>query len=263
MKPAVKPIRLGDVGVAYHRDPVLHGVSGTFDPGSMTAVVGSNGAGKTTLLKALMGEIPLARGTIDRAGLSARDFGYLPQATEIDRSFPMSVADTIMLGAWREAGPFRAFNRDAAERGRMALAAVGLEGLETRQIGSLSGGQFQRVLFARLLLQDTRVILLDEPFSAVDTHTRRDLLAIIGRWRDEQRTVLVALHDLDLVRQQFPQTLLLAGGEAIAWGATAEALTDANLLRAQALTEHMAHHSHSHSHEHAHSHPTRRERSAA
>ena len=238
-------IRLSDVTVVYDRDPALKGLSGAFAPGSMTAVVGSNGAGKTTFLKALMGEIPLASGTIDRGGLSARDFGYLPQAAEIDRSFPLSVADTIMLGAWREAGAFRAFGAAAAERGRRALSAVGLERLERRQVGSLSVGQFQRVLFARLLLQDTRAILLDEPFAAVDARTTRDLLAIIRRWHDEGRTVIAALHNLGLVREHFPETLLLADGEAIGWGPTASVMTDANLLLAQALTEQSDHHPHS------------------
>ena len=148
-----------------------------------------------------------------------------------------------MLGAWREAGPsaHSALPRGARPTG---ARAVGLEGLERRQIGSLSVGQFQRVLFARLLLQDTRVILLDEPFAAVDARTTRDLLAIIRRWHDEGRTVIAALHDLDLVREHFPETLLLADGEAIGWGPTASVMTDANLLRAQALTEQSDHHPH-------------------
>jgi zinc/manganese transport system ATP-binding protein len=236
MTAAKGSIRLSDVTVAYGRDPAVRHLSGAFPAGSMTAIVGPNGAGKTTLLKALVGDVPLASGVIDRGGFSAHAFGYLPQASEIDRSFPLNVADTVMLGVWRDAGAFRAFGDAAAERGRQALAAVGLEGFERREVGSLSAGQFQRVLFARLLLQDADVVLLDEPFAAVDARTVRDLLDIILRWHDEKRTVIAALHNLDLVREHFPETLLLAG-EAVAWGATASVMTGANLARANSPAE--------------------------
>ena len=229
-------IHLRDVTVAYHGHPAVRGVSGTFAPGSLTAIAGPNGAGKTTLLKALMGELRLAAGTIDRGGLSLRDFGYLPQAAEVDRSFPLSVSDTVMLGAWREAGAFAAVGRGAAKRAAETLAAVGLEGFGRRHIGSLSIGQFQRVLFARLLLQDAKVILLDEPFTAIDARTTRDLLSIVKRWHDEGRTVIAVLHDFEKVRAHFPETLLLAR-EMIAWGPTAETMTDANLRDARALAE--------------------------
>ncbi len=91
-------------------------------------------------------------------------------------------------------------------------------------MGALSGGQFQRVLFARLLLQDAAIILLDEPFRAVDTKTVEDLLRLIGRWHSEGRTVIAALHDLDQVRAHFPKTLLIAR-EVVAWGPTKQVLT--------------------------------------
>ncbi len=229
-------IRLNDVTVAYGRQPAVRHVSGVFAPGSLTAVAGPNGAGKTTLLKALMGELPLAAGTIDRNGFSVRDFGYLPQAAEIDRTFPLSVADTVMLGAWQETGAFRAVGASMNCRAGEALAAVGLEGFERRQIGSLSAGQFQRVLFARLLLQDARVILLDEPFTAIDARTTGDLLEIVRRWHDEKRTVIAVLHNFDHVRTHFPETLLIAR-EMIGWGPTASVMTNANLVRARAMAE--------------------------
>ena len=117
-----------------------------------------------------------------------------------------------------------------------AIAAVGLTGFEGRPIGSLSGGQMQRTLFARLLLQDARVILLDEPFTAIDAKTAADLFDLVRRWHSEQRTVLAALHDIDLVRSSFPQTLLLAR-EPVAWGTTGEVLTPENLLKARRMCE--------------------------
>jgi zinc/manganese transport system ATP-binding protein len=111
-----------------------------------------------------------------------------------------------------------------------------LTGFESRPIGSLSGGQMQRTLFARLLLQDARVILLDEPFTAIDAKTAADLFDLVRRWHSEQRTVLAALHDIDLVRSSFPQTLLLAR-EPVAWGKTGEVLTPENLLKARRMCE--------------------------
>ena len=117
-----------------------------------------------------------------------------------------------------------------------ALAAVGLNGFENRPIGTLSGGQMQRMLFARVLLQDARLIVLDEPFNAIDAKTSADLIALVKRWHGEGRTVLAALHDLDMVRNHFPETLLLARGP-VAWGATAQALTPENLLVAMKMCE--------------------------
>src|SRR5262249_44880004 len=113
---------------------------------------------------------------------------------------------------------------------------VGLTGFEGRAISTLSGGQMQRMLFARLLLQNARVIVLDEPFNAIDAKTSADLLELIRRWHAEQRTVLAALHDIDLVKANFPETLLLAR-EPVAWGETPEVLTSANLLKARQMCE--------------------------
>jgi len=164
------------------------------------------------------------------------DIGYLPQAAEIDRRFPLTVGETVLLGAWRQAGAFSAVSAKSALEAQRALAAVGLPDCERRSIGSLSAGQFQRVLFARLLLQDAKVLLLDEPFTAIDARTTRDLLALVQTWHREGRTVIAVLHDFEQIRANFPQTLLLAR-EPIAWGPTASTLTPANLLRAQAMAE--------------------------
>jgi zinc/manganese transport system ATP-binding protein len=229
-------IRLRDVTIAYDRHPAVHHLDGTFSAGSLTAVTGPNGAGKSTLLKAVMGELPLASGAIERDALSSTDIGYLPQAAEIDRRFPLTVVDTVLLGAWRQAGAFSAISTASAAEARRALSAVGLEGFARRHIGSLSAGQFQRVLFARLLLQDAKVILLDEPFTAIDARTSRDLLAIVQSWHQDGRTVIAVLHDFEQVRAHFPETLLLAR-EAIAWGPTEATMTAANLLRARAISE--------------------------
>ena len=225
-------IRLSDLTVCHARRPAVHHLSGRFAPGSLTAVVGPNGAGKSTLLRALAGLHPPQAGRIEGAGRVA----LLPQQSSIDRSFPLSCLDTVLFGLWEEAGPFRAMRRDARGRAEAALAAVGLRGFERRPVGGVSSGQFQRVLFARLLLQDAPVVLLDEPFNAVDARTAADLLAMVRRWHGEGRTVVAVLHDLDLVRGEFPETLMLAR-DCLGWGPTAEVLTAANRLSARAMAE--------------------------
>ncbi|SEP47577.1 zinc/manganese transport system ATP-binding protein [Methylobacterium sp. ap11] len=221
--------------LGYARHPAVHHLDGTLRPGSLTAVVGPNGAGKSTLLKGIMGEIRPLEGEVVRSGLSRHDIAYLPQAAEIDRAFPIGVFDLVAMGLWRRVGPWRSLGR---HRGAVeaALAAVGLTGFERRPIGTLSGGQLRRALFARVLLQDARVILLDEPFAAIDARTTDELLALVHGWHGEGRTVVAVLHDLDQVGRHFPETLLLAR-EAVAWGATATVLTPENLRRARRLCE--------------------------
>ena len=229
-------IRVEHLTVAYDRHPAVHHLSGEFAAGSLTAVIGPNGAGKSTLLKAIVGLTPLAEGRIDRGGLSRRDIAYLPQQAELDRRFPISVLDTVLMGAWRLVGVFGGIRGKTRERARAALSAVGLEGFEARGVDTLSAGQFQRVLFARMMLQDAPVILLDEPFTAIDAKTTADLLHLVRRWHDESRTVVAVLHDLDMVRRTFPQTLLIAR-EPVAWGETSGVLSAENLLKARRMVE--------------------------
>ncbi|MCH8506582.1 MAG: metal ABC transporter ATP-binding protein [Ectothiorhodospiraceae bacterium] len=229
-------MELQNVTVCYRRHPAVHHLSGHFRPGSLTAVVGPNGAGKSTLLKGLAGVIRPNEGRVIRQGLRTRDVAYLPQQVEIDRSFPLSVSDVVSMGHWRRVGLFRALRTDLRGRVAEALAAVGLEGFARRAVGTLSAGQFQRALFARMLLQDAPLILLDEPFNAIDARTTADLLAVVRRWHGERRTVIAVLHDVAQVREHFPETLLLAR-EGIAWGRTGDVLTGENLLRVRSMAE--------------------------
>ncbi|KAA5598961.1 zinc ABC transporter ATP-binding protein AztA [Blastochloris sulfoviridis] len=222
--------------LGYERHPAVHHLDGSVAEGELLAVVGPNGAGKSTLLKGIVGALRPLDGVIERGGVKARDIAYLPQIAEIDRSFPIAVYDMVAMGLWRRAGLFGAIAGTDRARIKAAMSAVGLAGFENRTIGTLSGGQMQRTLFARLLLQDARLILLDEPFTAIDARTAADLLALIKRWHGERRTILAVLHDLETVRAHFPTTLLLAR-EPVAWGPTPQVLTPDNLLRARHITE--------------------------
>jgi len=225
-------IRLADLTLGYDGHPAVHHVSGTFRQGSLTAVVGPNGSGKSTLMKGITGALQPLGGRIEQHGAIA----YLPQGAEIDRSFPATVSELTSLGLWPQRGVFGGLGTADRRRIGAALDAVGLDGFAARPIDTLSGGQFQRALFARLLLQDAPVVLLDEPFAAVDEKTVNDLVGLIAQWHAEGRTVIAVLHDLALVRRHFPEALLLAR-EAIGWGNTAATLRPENLQRARAMPE--------------------------
>jgi zinc/manganese transport system ATP-binding protein len=229
-------LRFRDLTLGYDRHPAVHHLDGPIETGALVAVVGPNGAGKSTLFKGIVGAIKPLAGRIERNGLAPQEIAYLPQAAEIDRSFPINVYDLVAMGLWRRAGSFGGLGQNRRDEVERAIAAVGLTGFEDRAIATLSGGQMQRMLFARLLLQDSRVIVLDEPFNAVDVKTSADLFALVQRWHGERRTVLTAMHDIDFVRAHFPETLLLAR-EPVAWGNTATVLTPENLLTARRMCE--------------------------
>jgi zinc/manganese transport system ATP-binding protein len=215
-------VRLRDVTVRYGRRVALEAVSGEFASGSLTAVVGANGAGKSTLLAAIAGVVRLSGGAVERA--ARQRLAYLPQLAAIDRDYPLSVAELITLGGWREFGAFRSPGKTVRERAAEAAERVGLAERLRRPIGETSVGELQRALFARLMLQDAAVILLDEPFAAVDAETRLVLLDQLMLWHREGRTVIAVLHDRDLVEALFPATLVLAR-RCVAWGATNAALS--------------------------------------
>lgn len=225
-----------DVTLGYDRHPAVHHLNGDVQRGALVAVVGPNGAGKSTLFRGIVGLLKPLSGSISFGGARAREVAYLPQIADIDRTFPISVFDFVGMGLWRQTGLFGGIGRRERDQIEHALGAVGLTGFEARTIGTLSGGQMQRMLFARLLLQDARLIVLDEPFNAIDAKTSSDLLVLVQRWHGEGRTVMAALHDMELVRTSFPETLLLAR-EPVAWGKTADVLTADNLAAARRMCE--------------------------
>lgn len=249
-----------DLTLGYNSHPAVHHLSGTIRKGSLTAVVGANGSGKSTLMKGIVGVLKPMSGAVAKA--DGVRIAYLPQQSELDRSFPARVVDLVSLGLWPRRGLLGRYTAQDREAVAAALEAVGMQGFEQRAIDTLSGGQLQRALFARVLVQDADLILLDEPFNAIDAKTVGDLINLIRRWHGEERTVMVVAHDLDLVRQNFPETLLMAR-QPVAWGETLATLKPENLLRARRFHEawednapwcepedHV--HGHDHAHEHGH-----------
>jgi zinc/manganese transport system ATP-binding protein len=226
---------LDNLSLGYERHPAVSGLSGRFASGSLTAVAGPNGSGKSTLLKALAGHLRPLAGAIDR-GVGPAQIAYLPQAHGLDLQFPLTLIDLVSLGFVGRRGLFGGLDSGDRDRLAAALAAVGLEGLEARPIGSVSGGQLQRALFARVLVQQAQLVLLDEPFTGIDARAAEDLAELMAGWPAQGRTVIAVLHDLDLARRLCPQTLLLAR-EKVAWGPSGEALAADPLAKARRMAE--------------------------
>lgn len=229
-------LRFENLTLGYNRHPAVHHLCGEISSGSLLAVVGPNGAGKSTLLKGIVGELLPMQGRIEISGIRRKNIAYLTQQSCLDTSFPMVIRDFVAMGLWQQFGAFRGFNCSAVQRIEEVIDTVGLNGLENRPIGQVSGGQLQRARFAQVILQDSPLVLLDEPYAAIDDNTVHDLAKLVQRWNAEGRTVISVLHDLEHVRQEYPRTLMLAR-EIVAHGKTSEVLTDANLSRARHLAE--------------------------
>lgn len=227
-------VSLDNVTVGYDRHPAVHHLQLQIHAGDMLAVVGPNGAGKSTFLKLLIGErLSLLDGEVQLPDERRSRVAYLPQISQTDRQFPITVQDLVASGLWHRCGAFGGLGREGARRVAEALDQVGLRGYAGRLISALSGGEFQRVRFAQLILQDAQMVVLDEPFVGIDVTTQQVLLGLLASWHAQGITIVAALHEQDIVRQWFPHTLLLAR-EMIACGPTAEVLTPDNWARAVA-----------------------------
>ena len=208
-----------NLSLSYRHTTVLDNICGQIDAGSMVAIVGENGCGKSTLMKAMAGVIPAAHGAIHTSFKKSK-VAYLPQINTIDTTFPITVLDFVTSGLWGKTGIFKAISDDEISIVRAALQAVGMLSYDNNLIGTLSGGQLQRIRFARLALQDADLFLLDEPFTAIDEHTVTDLMCLLHYWHEQGKTIVAVLHDTSLVQQQFPQTIALGHHQALGWGQT-------------------------------------------
>lgn len=224
-------ITLQDVSHSYGVIPSLSHISYQFLKGSLTAVFGPNGGGKSTFLKIISRLIKPNSGVIKTCIKHPSDLAYLAQCKDIDRTFPILVEDVVAMGLWSKIGIFRGLSQQDCPLVNDALNQVGLAGFNKRCLTELSGGQLQRLLFARLIAQQASIILLDEPFTGIDLQTTKDLLKLIQLWHAEGKTIIAVLHDIEIIRKFFPESILIARN-LIAAGPTCEVLTPDNLAKA-------------------------------
>jgi manganese/iron transport system ATP-binding protein len=231
-------LRLDDVSVTYRTGvTAVEHMSFGIPRGSITALVGVNGSGKSTLFKAIMGFVPLAAGRVEILGRPAREalaanlVAYVPQAEEVDWTFPVLVEDVVMMGRYGRMGWLRRPSARDRELVEAALARVGMGDFRGRQIGELSGGQKKRVFLARALAQEGQVILLDEPFTGVDVTTEEQIVRLLTELRREGRVMLISTHNLGSVPEYCDHAVLI-NRRLLCAGRTTEVFTQTNLEEA-------------------------------
>lgn len=212
-------ITINNLTLTYERRPAVHHVSGQFPSGSMTAIIGPNGGGKSTFLKALAGLHPIDEGSITRTPAhELKNTAYLPQTSHWDRQFPISVYDLAAQALVADRGFWHSWGGQTQKsRIQAALEQVKLWEQRHLTIDRLSLGQFQRALFARVIIQNAQLILLDEPLTGLDEASIQDFFHLIHDWNQKGKTIIMVLHDRRLILQHFKNTLILLK-EVIAWG---------------------------------------------
>lgn len=215
--------------LGYRDVTVVEDVAFELAQGDVLAVVGHNGSGKSTLIKTLLGTLPTLAGRLHWPAGRPQTIAYLGQRTEFDSRFPVRVRDLAAMGVWSGLGFLGRVDDECQARIESALERTGTAKIADMPLHKLSAGQLQRALFARTMVQDAPLILLDEPFTAVDQTTEAALLSLINSWADEGRAVILVLHDLSAVLQHCSAALLLGDGRAL-FGAPKETLTPHNLV---------------------------------
>lgn len=205
-------IRFNTLRAGYQGQSVTPPVTGQLAAGSMTALVGANGSGKSTLLKTIAGLLPPIAGRCELQ-VSRRDIGWMPQRTELETRFPLTVFELVSIGCWPRRGWFGGINRVLRREIWQALEAVQMGDYADAQPATLSGGQLQRVLFARLMLQRSQLWLLDEPFNGIDSQTVTLLMSILEQQQQAGTTLLVVLHDRPLVARYFSNVMSMDDSE--------------------------------------------------
>jgi len=199
--------------VSYHGNEALNNVSFSVNEGNLVGVIGPNGAGKSTLLKVLLNLISRDQGDVQILGKTIKEMrtkiAYVPQRSNIDWDFPITVIDTVLIGTYPNLGIFKRPKKSDKALALECLEKVGMADFRHRQIGELSGGQQQRVFLARALAQNPAMYFLDEPFVGVDVTSEETIISILKELRDCGKTVVVVHHDLSKASHYFNELILL------------------------------------------------------
>ncbi|CAM3769377.1 putative siderophore transport system ATP-binding protein YusV [Vibrio aerogenes CECT 7868] len=224
-----------DVSVIYNNGfRAINDVNFTLKGGTICALVGVNGGGKSTLFKSIMGLVKISGGEIQLSGLPIRHalkqnlVAYVPQSEDIDWDFPILVRDVVMQGRFGFMNFLRRPKVSDKEKVLQAMRRMGIEDLAERQIGELSGGQKKRVFLARALAQESKTILLDEPFTGVDFTTEEAIMDLLRELRDEGHLILVSTHNLGNI-PDYCNEVVFINRTIIAAGELSEAFTQNNL----------------------------------
>ncbi|MEO1081108.1 MAG: metal ABC transporter ATP-binding protein [Pseudomonadota bacterium] len=222
-------VRIRNLALGYSESILLRQLSMDIEVGTTLAILGANGSGKTTFIKCLLGLSTSLAGEISWPNGRPREIGYLPQMSEFDHRFPLRVRDLVAMGSWRGFGLRSGLTEDKRKLIAKAMDETGVLSIAEQPLHALSGGQLQRALFARVILQDAPLIVLDEPFAAVDQRTEDHLLEVMEHWRREGRSVVLVVHDLSSVLDHCTQALLLGDGMAT-HGTVEDVLTHERLV---------------------------------
>jgi ABC-type Mn2+/Zn2+ transport system ATPase subunit len=219
-------VHLDGVGFGYGGPLVLHDVNAAIESGEVVGIIGPSGAGKTTLLRILLGELVPTQGSIHVAPGSALAVGYVPQMDAGERTFPITVEETVLLGGAALSSRRPWFDRAERRRAHGILERLGIAAFAAARLDELSGGQFQRVLIGRALMSQPNLLVLDEPTSGIDLKTRSQVLQLVDELRADGYTVILTTHDLNWVAAHLPRIICL-NRTVVADGSPLQVLTGA------------------------------------
>lgn len=230
------PVETENLTVSYHGQVALHGVNLQIPKGSICGLVGMNGSGKSTLFKAIMGFVKSQTGRVLIDGMGVKRaqklnlIAYMPQSEQVDWQFPVTVYDVVLMGRYAKMNLLRIPSKQDHAIVQDSLRKVGISELANRQIGELSGGQKKRTFMARVLAQQSQILLLDEPFAGVDVTTEKALIELLLELRQQGYTILIATHNLESIATFCDRTVLI-NRTILAYGETAAVFTKENLAR--------------------------------
>lgn len=226
---------VNNLSFSYDKEIVIKDISFKFDKGNIVGIIGPNGAGKSTMIKAILNLIKKDSGTVSFNNVditkSLKDISYIPQRSDINLNFPITVIDVVLMGLYPKNGLIKRFKKGDIEKAETVLKKVEMLKYRNTQIGSLSGGEQQRVFLARSIIQESEVLFLDEPFVGIDIKTEKLIIEILKELKDQGKLIFIVHHDLTKVNHYFDQLIIL-NKKIIAAGNVKKVFNENNMQKA-------------------------------